>query len=1105
MILNLSRISLRAGIAAAVYASAASLAFAGGSSINPAIPAQNAPLSSAPVRGNFQAAYNDINSILGMFNGASSPTSYTKFQLWANTTMNPVVLSIFDGSAWVPWGQLNTSTHVFMPNISSSSIVGTSPVHVSVVSDVATVSLNFDSNFAVVSNNLALASVAAGDVVGNAASSGSAEPAGAPLVNFFDANFAAYSNKVGLAYIPTGYVIGNATGSSAEPTGTSASAFFSSGICSHNGSLALRYAGTWGCSGQITGFSQFTASQAVMINANASLTIPQPGGSGSPNLFSPLLDVVADDNDGPVVFVGSYGTAYPAVVLSQVMGTAASPSATTGVTTSGLSMGGYAVAGYGATQSLPVTAGIFFYAGATFTDHAAPTGIDFFVSPTTRDIQNVSDDLQLAMTILPTGEIDAGGQIFSPSAQLFSSLPTADAGTVFQIGNLAGTVTRFEATAVAASSTFTGRRADGTYASPTALVNADLIAALNAHGYDGASWSSLVAGAFRVYAEGTWSSASHPTEACASTTPAGSTTIADLFCVHNDTRITALLNSQTTGFTGLFTISAASSAHALYPLSGGSTAEIPTLWLSGPDCMNFGGSCAEPGDTILLLDAYGIGATPAIILSKSGGTWTAPDATGSANVLGDIESTGFYAGTPPVRTAQSAAIQFLSAAAFTSSSWPTAINFYTTPTGSTTPVEVLSLDSSGTIIELLPGLGTTATAGISLKNMTAATASVTQLSPSLVLTGQGWSTTSVASQTVQEWITMAPILGATNPSGTLQISHSINGGGLTLDASLTSGGVFSATTGFEIGGAAPTVGHYLRSNGSIFVDGTIQSGDLPGTLYGGSAAGATLSLISTSNGSPSGDSIINDATTHLFKNAAGSTTWLTVSSSGIVAAATVITSVANGGNYGLRFQNSSAANDAAVTESSANNLVITIGASNELFFNTSAPTTIMDYGGTNAGAWTIAGHVYMTGLTVGSGSAALCLTGGQIESDASSTICGISALRYKNLIEEISPTRGLLGVLSLRGESYTYKEGTPGHADDERVYVSLIADDMSAMNHDCAEYSKAGVENYMDRCFEAYQVASDKKLWQLISALAGRLPKNDPLRAEVDELRADHR
>lgn len=87
---------------------------------------------------------------------------------------------------------------------------------------------------------------------------------------------------------------------------------------------------------------------------------------------------------------------------------------------------------------------------------------------------------------------------------------------------------------------------------------------------------------------------------------------------------------------------------------------------------------------------------------------------------------------------------------------------------------------------------------------------------------------------------------------------------------LSSGGVFWASTGYQINGASATSGHYLRGNGTNYVDGTIASGDLPQALvlntsltvpivYGGSSAGSTLTLNGTSNGAPSNAYLILQA------------------------------------------------------------------------------------------------------------------------------------------------------------------------------------------------------------------------------------------------------
>ena len=168
----------------------------------------------------------------------------------------------------------------------------------------------------------------------------------------------------------------------------------------------------------------------------------------------------------------------------------------------------------------------------------------------------------------------AGANIFTVAPQTINlntaSIPSSDTGTLLAAQSADGTISRVEATAAAAASTFTGRRADNTIASPTTLQSADLIATFNAHGYDGTSWSNLVAGAYRIYAEGTWSNSSHPTESCISTTLAGATSIADNFCVHNNG------NATLTG-SGALTLGAISAITGQLQLANSSSAFLTTI------------------------------------------------------------------------------------------------------------------------------------------------------------------------------------------------------------------------------------------------------------------------------------------------------------------------------------------------------------------------------------------------------------------------------------------------------------------------------------------------------------------------------------------------
>lgn len=69
--------------------------------------------------------------------------------------------------------------------VASGSVVGTAPITSSISAGVATIGINLDSNFTVVSNNLAFASIAAGSLHANA-TAGSAEPTATTLTALID-------------------------------------------------------------------------------------------------------------------------------------------------------------------------------------------------------------------------------------------------------------------------------------------------------------------------------------------------------------------------------------------------------------------------------------------------------------------------------------------------------------------------------------------------------------------------------------------------------------------------------------------------------------------------------------------------------------------------------------------------------------------------------------------------------------------------------------------------------------------------------------------------------------------------------------------------------
>lgn len=117
------------------------------STINPGVPATDADLHALPVRQQFLAAATDINHILGMFAGSSAPSTPVTFQLFANTSVSPYQLNIFDGTVQVPWGFLDPVAHTFSPSFNPAGFHGTSPIVVSSIMGVITTSLNTAATF----------------------------------------------------------------------------------------------------------------------------------------------------------------------------------------------------------------------------------------------------------------------------------------------------------------------------------------------------------------------------------------------------------------------------------------------------------------------------------------------------------------------------------------------------------------------------------------------------------------------------------------------------------------------------------------------------------------------------------------------------------------------------------------------------------------------------------------------------------------------------------------------------------------------------------------------------------------------------------------------
>jgi hypothetical protein len=115
------------GLVAAGLCALAQCAGATGSTVNPNVPAQNALISSAPLRANFLAAYNDINALITQNGGVTPPLAPMLGQQWLNIGTVPYYLEEWDGAQWVILGGINPNTHQWVLTPCNANTVGAVP------------------------------------------------------------------------------------------------------------------------------------------------------------------------------------------------------------------------------------------------------------------------------------------------------------------------------------------------------------------------------------------------------------------------------------------------------------------------------------------------------------------------------------------------------------------------------------------------------------------------------------------------------------------------------------------------------------------------------------------------------------------------------------------------------------------------------------------------------------------------------------------------------------------------------------------------------------------------------------------------------------------
>lgn len=223
----------------------------------------------------------------------------------------------------------------------------------------------------------------------------------------------------------------------------------------------------------------------------------------------------------------------------------------------------------------------------------------------------------------------------------------------------------------------TGRRSAGTLASPSATQNTEIMLSVASFGYGATQYSVSPTTAINFVADGNFTDTSNPTRMEFYVTTPASVTPTVAWTIFSDK---TLLGG------GPFQVN--QNAVAAPALGGIGSAVIRAVGNNNDN-------------TRALLDAFN--AVPSFTGRRSAGTNAVKTATQTGEAMLSFSSFGY--GATGYSTSPTTAINFTAAGNFTDTSMPTQMEFYTTPSGSNSPVKGMQINSNRTVQMLGYGAG----------------------------------------------------------------------------------------------------------------------------------------------------------------------------------------------------------------------------------------------------------------------------------------------------------------------------------------------------------------------------------------------------------------
>ena len=579
-----------------------------------------------------------------------------------------------------------------------------------------------------------------------------------------------------LGTISTNWVLTRATDFDATGSGpnfiqTGAATFVTSGTVNASTGYVLTTTGTITVGTTSLTFAQTSSSSSVTVTSPllktgsviSLQTVPTTlGGTGLTTLTA--YNVLLGNGTGNVAFAAPGTAGYP--LLSA--GASSNPafgqlSLTAGVT------GTLPVANGGTGTATAFTVGSVVFAGASgvYTQNNA----NFFWDDTNKYLGINTLAPTAHLTILST----AGGTV--PSG----ALPT---GTDLYVVGADSVQTRITQDSFADYVAFTGRRSNGTAASPTATLSGEVISQFTGRGYGATQWAAASTGLLQIQAEENFTNTSNPTSVSILTTPSASVTAVEAFRF---------------GPAGQFGIGGATYGTANYVFTSGGASAAPT-WsqvslsagVTGTLPATNGGTGQASyaigdllyADTTTSLARLADIATGNVLLS--GGVSTAP-------AWGKVSLTTAISGILPLANGGTNANLTASNGGI---AWSNATQLQIL-SGTATAQQMLQSGANGAPAWSTATWPATTTANQLLySSSTSVVGEITTANSSVLVTnGSGapsWSTT-LPAHTVTTSLTVPLIIGGSGTTGTILTLQTTSGTG-TTDAIAFTGGTNGGTT-----------------------------------------------------------------------------------------------------------------------------------------------------------------------------------------------------------------------------------------------------------------------------------------------------------------------